>query len=405
VAIIAAERLSAAAVNVLVGILLFFPFLFVVVDTFFRAFFLVVARYYRGRSRPGICVQSSDLRLLFLVLAHNEQHIIRQTLEQIQLQMADDASASLALLADHCTDDTVALANQSGVKVFIRSDGEAGKGRALSWLSAHFRNELEVYDVVTIVDADTTIPKDFCLNLRTTFSSEDIQVVQSFVEPVNIDGSPLAALAAFSEILSQSIDDAARSFLGWTSPLRGTGMIFRRHVFVRVCPSLQTQVDDIELSLRLVELKIPVVHCPQLRIFDPKSASLLGLARQRGRWLRGQREVWKDWQGKLKSFSGFSAWSLLHALLLKPKVALLVLKIVLIGIFYVLDHRFFLFPYLLVALSLGVDFVYYLTGLRYVSEPRRYLLSFLSTPLFLVMWLAGWFYSVGRQGRWLRARK
>lgn len=392
-------------VNVFLGILLFFPFLLVFFDTFFRVFFLVVARFCERRSVPAIGSQAPDLRVLFLVIGHNEQHIIKRTLEQIQQQIAVNASANLALLADNCTDGTIELANQSGVKVFIRSDGDAGKGRALSWFIAHFRDELELYDLVAILDADTTISNDFCLKLRKAFFSADIQVVQSFVEPVNMDGSPLATLAAFSEILSQSIDDAARSFLGWTSPLRGTGMVFRSNVLIHACPSLKTQVDDMELSLWLAELKIPVVHCPQLKIFDPKSASLLGLARQRGRWLRGQRELWRAWHGKLKAFSGFSEWSLLHALLLKPKVALLVVKLLFLGIFCMLANDSFLYLNFFVAFSLCVDLVYYLAGLQYVSNPLRYLVSFLTAPLFLAMWVAGWFYSLGRREQWLRARK
>src|SRR6266498_1077335 len=136
----AAARISVEAVNVVSGILLFFPFLLVLIDTFFRAFFLVVAGFSRRRSRLRIRSQTPDLRLLLLVLAHNEQRIIKQTLDQVQLQLADDPSVILALLADNCTDDTVELANQSRVKVFIRSDGDAGKGRALSWFIAHFQD-------------------------------------------------------------------------------------------------------------------------------------------------------------------------------------------------------------------------------------------------------------------------
>jgi len=401
----AADILQMEIVNVVLAALLFFPFMLVLMDSFFRVIFLTVAGFSKGRSKPDVKNEASNLRILILVLAHNEQHVITRTLNQIQSQIAGVPSVTLALLADNCTDATIELANQSGVRMFVRSDGDAGKGQALSWFASCFQCELGSYDLIAIIDADTKISTDFCQNLPLVFISSDIQVAQSFVEPVNENGPPIATLVAFSEILSQNIDDAARSRLGWSSPLRGTGMVFRRDVFLRVCLGLQTQVDDIELSLRLAERNILVAYCPQLKIFDPKSGKILGLAKQRGRWLKGQRDVWKGWQGKLNVLSGFSDWSLLHALLLRPKFALFVIKVILLSIFYFLDARLFVIPRFLVSLSLCVDFGYYLTGFWHVSEPRKYLFSFLSAPLLFAMWISGWFFSFGRRDQWLRARE
>lgn len=44
--------------------------------------------------------------------------------------------------------------------------------------------------------------------------------------------------------------------------LRGTGMVFRRDIFLLVCLGLKTQMYDIELSLHHAEYKIPV-YSPQ----------------------------------------------------------------------------------------------------------------------------------------------
>ncbi len=396
--------LPAEVTNAILGVLLLLPFLLVLIDTFFRTLFLAVG-FSRKPIIPEIQSESPDPRILILVLAHNEQRVIVRTLNLIQLEIAGDSSVTLAMVADNCTDNTVELATQAGVKVFNRSDCDGGKGRALSWFATNYQSKLDAYDLIAIFDADTMISVGFCQNLRLAFHSTGTQVVQSFVEPVTVNGLPLATLAAYSEILSQRIDDEARSRLGWASPLRGTGMVFRRAIFLSACSGLQTQVDDIELSLRLTELKIPVVYWQQLKIFDPKSASILGLAKQRGRWLRGQRDIWRSWFRKFKALSGLSEWSLFHAMLLKPKAALYVIKAILLCIFCFLDTNFFVFPKVLVLLSLFVDFFYYLTGLLHVSNPYKYMFSFLSAPLFFAMWIVSWFYSLGRQKEWLRARE
>ncbi len=394
-------------VYVLIACLLFLPLLLVLLDSFFRVVFLGVAGFSYGRIKSELLTETADLRILILVLAHNEQNVIGRTIDLIKAEIVDDSNVTLALLADNCIDDTVGMIDQEGVKVFVRSDGDGGKGQALSWFTLHFRDELDLHGLIVIFDADTIISKDFCRNLRLAFRSEETQVVQSFADPVNANGKPVATLAAFSEILSQRIDDEARSCLGWTSPLRGTGMIFRRDIFLCVCHDLRTQVDDIEISLRLAEMGIPVLFYPRLKIFDPKSTSIIGLAKQRGRWLKGQRQIFSLMKKDLKNalLSGFSGWSLIQALLFKPKTLLMIIKIVLVvflGMITVDPLRYIFVLALFV--SFLIDLLYYLIGLKYVSDPLMYLLALLKAPLYLVLWFIGWIFSIMPGQKWLRSR-
>jgi cellulose synthase/poly-beta-1,6-N-acetylglucosamine synthase-like glycosyltransferase len=274
----------------------------------------------------------------------------------------------------------------------------------LSWFVEHNIGIISEYDLIVIIDADTQLSSDFCTAIRNIFQSGTICVAQSSVEPINEQGMAVTTLAAYSEILSQRVDDYARSVLGWSVPLRGTGMVFTRDVFLQVCSRLKTQVDDIELSLYLAELNISVVHCPELKILDPKSTSILGLARQRGRWLKGQREIWHDWHNKLIYLRSVSNWALLHGLLLKPKTALVLIKIILLSIFLLFQGDLMAGFCGVALFSLLVDLVYYVTGLKYVSEPRKYLSSFFSAPLFLLMWSFAWLFSFNKD-TWLRSRE
>jgi cellulose synthase/poly-beta-1,6-N-acetylglucosamine synthase-like glycosyltransferase len=394
-------------INIILVALLFLPFTLVVIDTFFRALFLIVAtvRLIKPGKAKNVDPVKEELSLFILVVANNEERIIGQTLRSILEAIKDAKFVTLALLADNCTDQTAQIAADLNIKTYIRADGDPGKGKALSWLSVEYRNKLTEYDLIAILDADTLLSNDFYQNLQSAFYISEAWVVQSFVEPVGENGLPLVTLASFSEILSQKIDDEARSRLGWTSPLRGTGMIFRRDVFFQVCTGLTTKVDDIEMSLRLADLKINVSHNPYLRVFDPKSSNILGLAKQRGRWLKGQRDVWQNWRQKYKLPFRISWCPLLHALLIKPKTALLIVKIALSGIFFYSSFNLFQFFFFLIFGCLCIDILYYGIGLLHVNEPKKYLIALLSAPMFCVMWIISWFFSFSKRDIWLRVRE
>jgi len=341
-------------------------------------------------------------------VARNEQNVIEQTLLQIQCQTDADNSVTVAVLADHCSDETTRIASEMGVKVYTRCVGSPGKAQALSWFVNEGKDALAYADVITIFDADTLIGEEFCEKIRMAFVP-GVEVVQGFVNPVSKGGFPLTTLASFSEILSQKIDDMARSRLHWSVPLRGTGMAFRSEIFCNVCQQLGTQVDDIELSVRLAELNIPVHFSSEAEIFDLKSDAFLGLAKQRGRWLKGQRQIWRIKQRNILKLlrSGLTNWSLLLAMLIKPKTALVFIKIVLLGILLagLVDNGLYQWILALVLGSILIDLAYYISGLKYVTNITKYSFALISAPLFLVLWTISWGFSLLPGQGWLRARE
>ncbi len=395
-------------VNMVLALLLFFPFALTFFDFIFRLLYLVVVVFPR---RPDKIDTRGDesvgFRFLILIVAHNEERIIAQTLESLLMYTVDFPSAELILLADNCADETAGISAKMGVKTYLRTDGELGKGKALSWFVNSASKDLLQYDLVAILDADTLIAADFCERVSAAFIDKNVQAVQSSVQPIYSDNFTTSVLAAYSEILSQKIDDDVRSRLGWTVPLRGTGMVFRREMFSRICIGLETQVDDIELSIRLARIGITVSFAPEAIVYDPKSSNMLDLARQRGRWLKGQRQIFSLMMDDLMKLitSGFSGWSLMQALLFKPKTLLLIIKLFLIlalsyftigPLFYILEISLFV--------SILIDLLYYFMGLKYVSQPKVYLLALLKTPLYFVLWFTSWFFSIVPGKKWLRAR-
>ncbi len=393
--------------SIILYVILLLPVLLVVFDSLVRLLFLVVAHAAGGSSAPRQSGQR-QLRLLVLILAHDEQRTIERTLNLVKAQTDEDERSSIAVLADHCSDQTAALAAGLGTRVYVRSEGCAGKAQALSWFVREGGDALSATDIVTVLDADTLVEAEFCKGIRKAFGP-GVEAVQSFVNPVSGDGFPFTTLVSYSELLSERIDDAARARLHWSVPLRGTGMAFRTGTFARVCEELGTQVDDIELSVRLAELGIRVHFAAEAIVNDPKSDQMMGLARQRGRWLRGQRQIWNVKQRQILKLleAGLPNWSLIQGMLMKPKTAMVIIKVALAGIFWAWPFGETVIRTVLLGATLGsllVDAAYYISGLRFVEHAGRYLVSLLISPMLLVLWVISWGLSMAPGKGWLRAR-
>jgi cellulose synthase/poly-beta-1,6-N-acetylglucosamine synthase-like glycosyltransferase len=340
-----------------------------------------------------------------VIPAHNEGMIIGTTVARLRtVSPAED----LFVVADNCTDDTAGVARQAGAQVWERHrPDERGKGAALRWFLTVAADELEQYDSLAIFDADSIVYEGFFAQAGAALA-QGADVVQGFVRPLS-GGSPAADLAAYSELLSQYIDDAARTRLGWPVPLRGFGMVFRRQVLGDILPHLQTKVEDIEMSLLLAAQGRSVVFVPEAIVGDPKPASARGVAAQRARWLQGQREVLQHHAGLVGRLllSGRPAHvSLVIANLLKPKTLVMPLKALMLALAWLLPSRRARRVWAISAgLALSVDWVYYVLGLRLVENPGRYMRVLAQSPLYFVMWLWSLVLSLISDDPWLSARR
>ncbi len=402
---------GAGPVALALYLILLLPVALVIFDSLCRLVFLAVLLLPKAnREQPVVeAPEHRELRLLVLVVAHNEQKAIERTLQLVKDQTETEEVTRLAVLADHCSDGTVSMAARMGALVYDRKDGHAGKAEALSWFVRQAGDLLSATDIVAVLDADTLVDANFSFEIRAGFG-RGVEAVQSFVDPVSRNGFPLTTLVSFSEILSEKIDDAARSRLHWSVPLRGTGMAFRTGTFRAACQELGTQVDDIELSVRLAGMRIPVHFRSGAVVHDPKSDQALGLARQRGRWLKGQRQMWKSKGPNIIKLlcSGPPNWSLIQAMLLKPKTALSVMRLVLIALLWTWPFPYTIAHNVLFSAVLGslwIDILYYMSGLRLAGNTGKYLASLLTSPMLLLLWAISWGYSLLPTREWLQARK
>lgn len=343
------------------------------------------------------------LTLAAVIPAHNEAAVIGPALNS--LRTAASPPDHLIVIADRCTDATAAIAQNIGARVFERREGEGSKGAALAWLFARNPPELAAAAYVAVFDADTTVQPDFFAHLRQALASGP-DAAQCFVQPSGYQASLAATLAAYSEVLSQVVDDRLRARLGWPVPLRGTGMVIRTDLFRRLQTQFKTQTEDIELSLLLLERGARVVFVPDAVLYDPKPPDAARVSRQRARWLRGLAAVWGQyWPSILRlSLRGPAAWSLLSAVLLKPKTLFVALKT--LALVFVLLLPIDALWRIAAASLLAADVLYYGLGLLLVpaTDRGRYARALLAAPLYLGVWARSLITALRQRGGWLSVR-
>ena len=134
------------------------------------------------------------------------------------------------VVADHCSDDTAAVAEAAGATVHVRGDEPRGrKGYAVDWLIRRLLADPRRYDAIAIFDADSQVDAGF-LSAVAHRMADGARVVQGRHVIGNPGVSLFAALADADMRLNNRIRNQAKENLGLSARLMGDAMALRRDV-------------------------------------------------------------------------------------------------------------------------------------------------------------------------------
>ena len=341
-------------------------------------------------------------RIAAIISAWNEAAVLERTLSS--LAAATPPADRVLIVADNCTDSTPEVAERQGARVLRRDSGAAGKGAALAWALSQ-ASELADCAVVAVFDADSRVAPLFFAEIRQAFR-RGARVAQGFVQPVDFPNSPTAVLMAYSELLTQRIDDVICARLGGSVRLRGTGMAIEAELLRDLLPLVQTQTEDKELSFLLAARGVRIVSLPGAVVYDPKPSGLRPGSRQRARWLRGQFDIIRAHGGQFGRLvrQGPGGWWLLQDLFLKPRTLVWLGLVVWCALAWMAPGGRWLaiVPGVLPASMV----VYYVAGLLVVprGERGRYARALLLAPLYVGMWCGSVLTAWRRPDAWHSVR-
>ena len=221
-----------------------------------------------------------------VIPAHDEESAVRNVLSD--LAGVEYPFQQTWVIADRCSDGTAEIARNDGAEVAERHGGRDGKGAALAWyLDQH---PLSPGEVLVVFDADNRVPPDVLGRIADEIEAGH-EVVQCYLDVANPEASLLAEASALSYWAGNRMVQLARSNLGWSADLGGTGMAFTAEALEKVGGFGSSLTEDQELGARLVLGGIRVEWLHDVRIRDEKPESIGVAVKQRARWMAGKREA------------------------------------------------------------------------------------------------------------------
>jgi cellulose synthase/poly-beta-1,6-N-acetylglucosamine synthase-like glycosyltransferase len=226
-------------------------------------------------------------RTCILIPAHNEEAIIKATLDRLHPLLP--AHASILVVADNCNDRTAEIVRQQGFAVIERCNtDQRGKGFAL----AHGRDWLtkEPPQCVIVFDADCTTDAKSLEDLICVSTARAAVVQAAYAFEPDHSAAGKVQISNFALWVKNIVRQRGAHRLGGSAILTGTGMAFPWAVFAELPLATASIVEDLALTIDLTRAGKAPCFLNQAKVSSVAAIETATLE-QRSRWEHGFLDV------------------------------------------------------------------------------------------------------------------
>ncbi len=249
-----------------------------------------------NREEKGTTRKEGDLPTLAVIIpSYNMKNVIARCVNALQ---ASDYPANLMeiiVVADHCTDNTAALAETAGATVFLRDEGPPGKTYTLAWTLDKLEQAGKSPDIYVITDATARVESGFLQAIvNVQLQGEDIVVSHSLVDAEN---QKWFARCLGLTLVHRNFQNWSRQRLQLSALIEGRGMAYSKSYVEKFGWSLAVAdekkgsnhpTEDWRHGVQAPEQGIRVAFADDARVITPLRDNLADATRQGARWERGR---------------------------------------------------------------------------------------------------------------------
>lgn len=242
---------------------------------------------------------AGPMSLTVLIPAHNEEVLLSATLTSLLAQSR--RPDRIIVVADNCTDSTVAIARRHDVEVIESQGNTKKKAGALNQVLAAMLPKQGDNDLVMVMDADTTLDDGFLAAAVARFTDDRALMAVGGLF-YGEEGSGLLGQFQRNEFIRYAREMKRRR--GRVFVLTGTASIFRPAAMRAVAANRGVAIpgtpgdvydtaaltEDNEITIALKSLGALIISPMQCTVVTEVMPTLRTLWRQRLRWQRGALE-------------------------------------------------------------------------------------------------------------------
>jgi cellulose synthase/poly-beta-1,6-N-acetylglucosamine synthase-like glycosyltransferase len=260
----------------------------------------IALAFYTAKKYKAPMQHPPETRFAIVIPAHNEASVLAPLLADLNGQTYPKELYDVFVVADNCNDNTLQIAEQSGVIALNRRSSFRGKGYALRYAFKRLFNHYHErnYKAVCIIDSDNLVAPNFLTEMNNALC-EGHKVIQGNLGVKNPNDNWVTKAIAGSYYVTNSLWQVNKSKAGLSAACGGTGFCVSSDILKKHGWRTESLVEDLEFEVIMAEEGQPVFWCDTAKVYDEKPLSLKDAYRQRVRWLKGHMVVLRKHGGKL----------------------------------------------------------------------------------------------------------
>ena len=241
-------------------------------------------------------------RYAVVIAARNESSVIGELIKSIKTQNYPKELLDVYVVADNCTDDTAAVANENGAFVIVRNNlQEVGKSYALNYAFKKIDESCGIrsYEGYLVFDADNIIDKNYIREINNVFDS-GYPVVTSYRNSKNYGYNWISAGYALWFLRESKYLNGSRMLCNSSCAISGTGYLVSSEIIAEDGGwKYNLMTEDIEFTVDKVIHGKTIGYCETAVLYDEQPIDWKTSWNQRMRWTKGFYQVMHDYGTKL----------------------------------------------------------------------------------------------------------